>query len=290
MMLRRSKIVMADIVHDVQTYDTRRSSESILQASAKHIAAYNTIYKQFSYLFVHDRSNRESFLNLYDVEPDRVFEIPHGTNELFLEIEPAYSPEALREKLGVSASEPVILFFGTITKYKGIEDLIRAFPATYQAKPSQLLIAGFPAKDIDAPALVKLSEELGVAEHIIWFMDYVPNDWIAPMLALSDVVVLPYRAITQSGVLQIAYACGKPVVVTRVGGLPDIVEDGKSGFLADPENPASLAEAITDILSDSEKLQQMGVYARQLADTRFSWANVASIMKNAFESVPPALE
>lgn len=282
-MLRRAGIKLADIVHDVQSFDTHKGSDTILQESEKHLSQFNKLYSQFNYLFVHDRSNRELFLKLYDIPAERVFEIPHATSELMLEVEQQYTAEALRDHLGIPDNAPIVMFFGTITKYKGLEDLIRAFPEIQQARGAHLVVAGFPAKDVDAPELQQIAESLHINEHVTWFLDYVPNEWVATLMELSDIVVLPYRAITQSGVLQIAYACGKPVVVTKVGGLPDIVEEGKSGLLAEPQDPASLAQAIITALSDKNKLREMGSYARQLAESRYSWAVVGNIIKNAFE-------
>ena len=161
---------------------------------------------------------------------------------------------------------------------------MRAFPLVRQTCPdAQLLIAGFPAKDVSPESLHLLAEELDIADHVTWLLDYVPNEQVAPLMALSSVVVLPYRAITQSAVIQIAYACGRPVVATRVGGLPDVVEEGASGLLASPEDPDSLAAAITQIISDPAVGERMGQHAQILADTRYSWRNVAEQVMMALE-------
>jgi len=101
-------------------------------------------------------------------------------------------------------------------------------------------------------------------------------------MGISDVVVLPYRAITQSAVLQIAYACGKPVVATRVGGLPDVVEEGRSGLLAEAGNPPSLAQTIIELLSAPEKIEAMGAYARTLAEQKYSWRKLAEELRAVF--------
>jgi glycosyltransferase involved in cell wall biosynthesis len=281
-LLRRSGLALADVVHDVQAYDTRRGSESIVRESEEHLAHYNRLYGLFSALFVHDRSNYDLFLKLYDVPAGRVHEIPLATNELVLEVAQTVTSDELRAKLGIAPGQRVVLFFGTLTKYKGVEDLIQAFPAVHQATGARLVIAGFPAKDVDPDALKALAQEAGCADQIAWFLDYVPNEWVATLMAISDVVVLPYRAITQSAVLQIAYACGRPVVVTQVGGLPDVVEEGKSGRLAPAQNPPALGEAIVSVLNDPAG---MGDYARHLAQTRYSWQVVAERMKAVFEQL-----
>lgn len=281
--LRRLGLVLADVVHDVQVYDTRRSSEAIVQSSDQVRNVYNTIYHLFDVLFVHDRSNYDLFLSLYDVPAERVIEIPHATNELALEIGSSHTPESLRAWLGVRPGERVVLFFGTLNKYKGVEDLIQAFPAIVQATSARLVIAGFPAKDVDPEMLQAMARRLNIDQSISWYLDYVPNEWISSLMALSDVMVLPYRAITQSGVLQIAYACGKPVVATRVGGLPDVIEDGRSGFLVPPQDPAALADAVIRVVQDPALAQAMGQRARELAETRYAWRVVAERMKSAFE-------
>ena len=284
-MLRASGLKLADIVHDVQTYDVSRGSAAIVQESQAHLARYNALYNLFSALFIHSRSNYELFLDLYNVPPERVHQIEHATSELMLEVPQQYTADELKHKLGIPAGKAVVTFFGTVTKYKGVEDLIQAFPAVVKATGAQLLIAGYPTKDIDSDELRELAKELGIADSVSWFLDYVPNEWVATVMELSDVIVLPYRAITQSGVLQIAYACGKPVVVTRVGGLPDIVEAGKSGLIAEAGNPESLVSAITGVILDPEKAHQMGEYAHELSETRYSWRTVAETIKSVFEKL-----
>jgi glycosyltransferase involved in cell wall biosynthesis len=126
---------------------------------------------------------------------------------------------------------------------------------------------------------------MGFSHRIHWHLDYVPNEWVATLMAISDVVVLPYRAITQSGVLQVAYACGKPVVGTRIGGLPDVIHAGETGLLADPHDPPSLANTIIEMLTNPEKVKQMGLNARRLAETQYSWLTVAGRIKAVFERI-----
>lgn len=281
--LRSRGLVLADIVHDVEVYDTRRSSDSILVESEAHLKSYNDLYAQFAALFVHDRSNYDRFLELYDVPASKVHEIPLATNDIVLEVEQAHTPESLRAELNIPPERPVVLFFGTLSKYKGVEDLIRAFPQIHTVTRAHLVIAGFPAKDVDTQALHALAREGGAEEHVSWYLDYVPNEWVATLMAISDVVVLPYRAITQSAVLQIAYACGRPVVATRVGGLPDVVEEGRSGMLAPPQDPDGLAQAINAVLRDPERAREMGEYAQHLSQTRYSWRVVAQRLRTAFE-------
>ncbi|MBN2469889.1 MAG: glycosyltransferase family 4 protein, partial [Anaerolineae bacterium] len=151
--LRRAGLVLADIVHDVQPYNTSRRSGQVVATGAE-LAGFERIYREFDALFVHDRSNYERFLDLYTVEPARVHQIFLPADELMLEIPPDITPEALRARFGVTPGQPVLLFFGTITKYKGLEDLLRALPQVVAEVPDvRLIVAGFPAKDVDSAAL-----------------------------------------------------------------------------------------------------------------------------------------
>lgn len=274
--------MLADIVHDVVPYNTNPNASGIVHQDQSTLSVYGKIYNLFDLLFIHSKSNCEQFLSLYPVNSARVFEIPHGTSEIFLEIPTSHTRQSLCEELSIPSERSVILFFGTITKYKGVEDLIQAFSLIRQQTNSQLVIAGYPAKDVNVDSLKKLAESTGAAGQISWYLDYIPNDMMAPLINLASIVVLPYRAITQSGILQIAYACGKPVVGTKVGGLPDVIEDGKSGLLAEPANPESLADAMRTMLLDTDKTHEMGKYAKHLSQTIYSWDNTAKLILAAY--------
>lgn len=286
-MLKNAGLILADVVHDVRAYDTSRDADSILKEDEAHTKQFNEIYSYFDVLYVHDRINYDLFLELYDIPEERVTEIPHGANEIMLEMTPSHTVEELRAEYGLEDDTPTVLFFGTLTKYKGIEDLILAFPKVARETGAKLIIAGFPAKDIDPDELKATAKELGIENDIVWFLDYVPNEQVVPLMQMVDIVALPYRAITQSGILQIAYACGKPVVATEVGGLGDAIEHGGSGLLTEPGNLDAYADALIELLNDDDKRQQMSERALELAESKYSWLSVAkrviATMENAIK-------
>jgi len=104
-------------------------------------------------------------------------------------------------------------------------------------------------------------------------------------MQLATVAVYPYRSITQSGALQVAYAFGKPVVATNVGGFPEAVDDGKSGILVKPEEPAELAEAILKIVNSRVLAKEMGAYAKNLSETRFAWEPIAKDILDTYSRI-----
>jgi glycosyltransferase involved in cell wall biosynthesis len=115
-----------------------------------------------------------------------------------------------------------------------------------------------------------LIKELGLEQHIIVRDEYVKNEAVSLYFSSADVVVLPYVTATQSGIVQIAFGLNKPVITTNVGGLPEAVEDGKTGFIVDPESPDKLAEAILKFYAGDYE----ATFARNITANAgaFSWS------------------
>src|SRR5690606_31979081 len=148
---------------------------------------------------------------------------------------------------------------GILAPSKGIEDLLRAWALVRERHPhARLLIAGYPSKHIDMAALEQLAADPAMGDSVTFDRRYIPLGEVAAVMELATALVLPYRNATQSGALQLAYAFGKPVIATRVGGLPEAVEDEGSGLLVDPNDPRSLAAAIVRLLDDPAMTRRMG--------------------------------
>jgi glycosyltransferase involved in cell wall biosynthesis len=111
----------------------------------------------------------------------------------------------------------------------------------------------------------------------------VPDEAVGELFQSASVVVLPYIEASQSGVVSIAYAFGKPVIATTVGGIPDVVDNGLTGLLVPPADPRSLAGAIVDLLSDHRARREMGRRARQKADGALSWTGIAQRTLRVYE-------
>jgi len=151
-------------------------------------------------------------------------------------------------RLGLDASFTYILFFGFVRPYKGLDILIKAFRwVKEEYADTKLIIAGEFYED--SKPYLKMIEEAGLKDHVIMFDRFINNDEVAAFFSCCDLVVQPYKNATQSGVTQIAYHFEKPVIVTNVGGLKEMVPDGKCGFVVKPD-PLDLADAITRFLSE----------------------------------------
>jgi glycosyltransferase involved in cell wall biosynthesis len=147
----------------------------------------------------------------------------------------------------------LVLFFGRIWEYKGLEYLIRAEPLISARVPDvRILIAG-QGEDFSRYARMMVHPDRFIVHN-----EFISEDRAAEYFQRASVVVLPYIEASQSGVIPLAYSASKPVVATTVGGLPEFVEDGHTGFLVAPRNAARLAAAVTRLLLDTPLRRRMG--------------------------------
>jgi glycosyltransferase involved in cell wall biosynthesis len=154
---------------------------------------------------------------------------------------------AARQRLGIDPDEKIILFFGFIRKYKGLDLLLEAMKIVQEqqqpgVRSPKLLVAGEFYEE-EKPYRQQI-QELGIDDSLILRTDFIPDSEVKYYLCAADAVIQPYRNATQSGVTPLAYHFEKPMIVTNVGSLPDLVPDGKVGLVCEPE-PASLAATIT---------------------------------------------
>lgn len=235
-------------------------------------------YKSFSKIFFLSEDARNNFLSLHpDIDNSIAVSIPHGNSDWLLGIQSSPIELNLAERYGLG-DKPVVLFFGLLSPSKGIDDLIEAFSILLRTKDAKLIIAGYPTKYINPTYIKSLLHKFNVLDKVILDLRYVPYHELGALMELAQVVVYPYHSSTQSGALQTAYTFGKPIIATNVGGLPEVVEDGKSGYLVSPHAPQELADKISILLDNPNLALEMGKYARMLSSTRFSWDVVANVM------------
>ena len=186
---------------------------------------------------------------------------------------------ALRRDLGIAEHAPVMLFFGFVRPYKGLEYLIQAMARVRERLPdAHLLVVG--EFWISPEFYQRYASEFGVAQAMTVVNRYVPNEDLQPYFDLADVVVLPYVSATQSAVVQLAFGFGKPVITTRVGGLYEVVEDGVNGLVVPPQDEGALAEAIIRYFSEDLAAPFCANVAAQ-AITGFSWQELVTTIEQA---------
>ena len=189
------------------------------------------------------------------------------THPLYDNFGEAISKKEARQHLGLPAEQKIILFFGFIRHYKGLDLLLEAMK---ELKDVKLLVAGEFYED-EKPFRDQI-ESLGIIDQLILRTEFIPDGEVKYYLSAADAVIQPYRNATQSGVTPLAYHFEKPMIVTNVGGLPDQVPNEKAGIVVDP-NPMAIAEGI-------RRFYQLGedyfIPHLRSEKQRYSWANLVT--------------
>ena len=181
--------------------------------------------------------------------------------------------EAIKE-LGLDVGTRYILFFGLIRDYKGLDLLLRAFAdKRLRGKKVKLIVAGEFYSN--AEKYEQLEDELQLAEHIVWCKGFVPADKVRYYFAAADLVAQPYKTATQSGITQIAYHFERPMLVTNVGGLAEIVPHGKVGYVVAPD-AQEIADALVDFVDNrTEDDYHKGILEEK---AKYAWSNMTTVL------------
>ena len=182
----------------------------------------------------------------------------------------AVPKQTARQQLGLPENAPVVLFFGFIRAYKGLDLLLEAMALIPYV---HCVVAGEPYDDW-APYQSIINKH-GLHDRVHVFTDFIPAEQVKVYFSAADLVVQPYRTATQSGISQIAYHFNKPMVVTNVGGLPEIVKHGVAGYVVEVTTEA-IAEAVNDFFENG-KMAVMGK-AVEVEKGRFGWENLTKML------------
>jgi glycosyltransferase involved in cell wall biosynthesis len=265
-MLRYRRIArQADVVHfqwlSVQALDVHLlpdrhprilTAHDVLPREPKpsQLAGQRRLYERMDAIVVHSEHGAGRLRDELGLDPAKVHAIPHGVLDNLAAVE----PEPLFAKI-----KPVVLFFGLIRPYKGVDVLLEAWRA---ARPdAELWVVGMPRMDasfIHGP-------------DVRTALRFVSGPELAGAFAAADLVVLPYREIDQSGVLFTALAFAKPLLLSAVGGFPEIA----GAELVPPGDAPALAAALSALLADPAKLARMAEASRALAAGPYSWDGIA---------------
>ncbi len=228
--------------------------------------------------FVYMSEQVNSELKAYSSSPS-IFS-PHPMFENFGE---RISRKEGCRSLGLDPTYDYALFFGLIRDYKGLDMLIEAWGELKkrgEVEGKKLLVAGefYAASE----PYLKLIEEHGVADDIILHGRFIADEEVANYFSLSDFIVLPYHTASQSGVTQIAYNFCTPMVVTRVGGLPEIVPDGRVGFTCEPT-----ADGVAEAMTKAWQGDNLTHFGEAIVEERkrFSWGAMCDRIMELYRSL-----
>jgi glycosyltransferase involved in cell wall biosynthesis len=222
---------------------------------------------------VHSRWDKANLVHwLGDNRSDQVFVNPHPLYE-HLGGKSLRKAEA-RKDLGVN-SERVLLFFGFVREYKGLRYLLEGMPQILSCGRTHLIVAGEVWGD--GRPYLDLVRRLDLQEHVTFVSQYIPNERVECYFAAADLVVVPYVTATQSGVVQLAFGFAKPVIVGKVGGLTEVVEHLKTGYLVPPRDSKAIAEAVLDFYEN--RREQAMIENITQSRWRFSWDAMADTIE-----------
>ena len=269
-LLRLMKIGLIYTAHDARPLDRRRNWFDLAR------------YRAADAILVHSSSDLNALV-ADGIDESKITVIPHGTYVQYCPDQDA-SPIRAKAQLGLPAQGRVILFFGTIAPYKGLDLLIEAFARLRDEDANTyLVIAGKPLEDF-APYRRRI-QELNLVDRVLLDLRYIPFAEFPKYFSAADLVAFPYRRISQSGVLQLAYAYRRPVVVTNVGGLAEAVAEDRTGMIATTFGADELSSAMRRVLADPEEAMRMGERGRRLADSKYSWGPIVEKIAHVYESV-----
>ncbi|RDV15705.1 glycosyltransferase [Pontibacter diazotrophicus] len=192
--------------------------------------------------------------------------LPHPLYDNFGEAE---TKAAACAALGLDPQYNYLLFFGFIRAYKGLDLLLQALAEPILQRPDiKLIVAGEFYED--AAQYHALIQKLNLQDRLVLHTDFIPNAAVRHYFCAADLVVQPYKHATQSGVTQVAYHFNKPMVVTNVGGLPELVPDGEVGHVVEPQ-PQAIAQAILRFYTS----EQGETFSQNIKGykKRFSWSH-----------------
>jgi glycosyltransferase involved in cell wall biosynthesis len=238
--------------------------------------AYRWIYRFPHTHLTHSQKVAQQLQQDFSVKPTRIKTISIGLNE---EIPCSTLTQAeARRQLNLPLSAPVALFFGKIEPYKGVDLLVKAW-ASLQTPEARLLITGFSP---DARYAAQLRESINTSNKTVlieWREGFVPNATVATLLAATDVVVLPYRNIYQSGVVFLCLRHGVPLIATDVGSMPEYITP-ETGIIAKSNDATGIAQALDLFFSSRAQFDRTRIKAS--AD-KYRWDLQCALIKSLYQ-------
>jgi len=243
------------------------------------------VYKLCNHLIVHTESSKKELINEFNVNPDKISVIRHGMNNKVL-YRGLTKEEATRD-FNIEKNQKVILFFGNIDYYKGLDILIDSinYLNNDRKKDIVLLIAGNYKSHDYYDLIRKMLNESEYKNQIIAHIKFIADEDIEKYFLASDCIILPYRDIYQSGVLFMAYNFGLPAIATRVGNFENDILDGKTGILTDSVDAVALAKSIEKYFDSDiyKNLSESRKFIRDWSSGIYSWNSIGDETYNLYK-------
>ena len=265
------KVVLT--VHDVSSFSN----------SSNSLVIGKLVYKLTDRIITHNEFSKSEIINVNANLSSCISIVPHGNFTPFINVQ--YDKEKSKEQLSIPNNRRILLFFGMIKKVKGLEFLLSALKGVIKQNPDVLLvIAGKPWEN-DFSAYQKIIDENNLSEYILLHAKFIPQEDVEHYYCASDLVVLPYKKIYQSGVLMMALSYERPVLVSDLPPLKEIISDNENGFLFKTENVSDLSAKLNSILGNEELMEQVKTKGTELINTKYDWGEIGKQTKQAYQSL-----
>jgi len=252
--LLRREYALVTTIHDIKAHIGDKSSGKIPSF------IFSLAVRYANRVIVHGEKLKKIMRERDNKPAGSIHVIPHGEFSFYKK----FTRRIVKEE------DYLVLFFGRIWEYKGLRYLIEAEPLISEKVPTgKIMIAG------QGENFRKYQEMMVNKEKFIIYNQFIPDEMVPELFQRASVVVLPYIEASQSGIVPLAYTFKKPVVVTDVGSIPEVVDNGKTGYIVPPKDPKKLAEAIIDLLKDKEKRRKMGENGYKKTEKELCWDNIA---------------
>jgi D-inositol-3-phosphate glycosyltransferase len=252
-------------------------------------ASLKFMYMIVDHIFVHTEKMRQQLIDGYHVHHNKISIIPFPVNNMIPQS--SINVEDARHRLGLDINHKVLLFFGNIAPYKGLEYLINAMMVLKERVHGVRLIIAGRVKDKSCEdywqGIEKLIHQCGLTKHVVQNIRYVPDEEVEVFIKAADVMILPYINIFQSGVTFLAYSFGLPVIAADTGSLKDDILVGKTGFVFRHKDANDLAECIemfykSSLYYDMEKNRK---YIKEYVNTKHSWRLIAEKTYKIYQNI-----
>lgn len=230
----------------------------------------NRLYQTSPEILTFSRFTKEVMTSKLGIASHKIHSLFLGVNQVD-PVGPSPAKEKSRAALGLPSEGPILLCFGQIKKNKDLNLLLQAFSGVLRTFPEIFLyIVGRP-RGIEEQSIIKKINTLGLCHRVFFDFSMIPESKVFDCFSATDLVVLPYKEIYQSAVLGLAASFGKTIIATKVGSIPEFLEDGETAYLCAPGDATSLEKAILAALTNPDEATKRGEKAKRMMVERYSW-------------------
>jgi glycosyltransferase involved in cell wall biosynthesis len=265
------KIVVT--IHDVRSFSS--NAESVFYT--------RLIYFLTDSILTHNRFSRKEIVRYHKSLDKKITIIPHGNYLPFIDLHE--DQEESRLKLGIDLDKKVLLFFGMIKKVKNLDLLLLAMPEIIKRNSKViLLIAGKPWKD-DFSYYQEIIDRLKIHNNCVLNIKFIAHQDVKHYYCATDIVILPYKEIYQSGVLMMSLCFGKPVVISDLDSFKEIVNDQETALFFKSGDISSLSNVINSALENHDLLEKVRTQGFELVKTKYSWIEIGRKTRDAYYKI-----